>query len=105
MNIRSMEKVGYKEKYGTLYKKLIVVNPRKELKIFLDSGLAKYYVAKPVREENTGKILRYERVSEYYKNFNDVREHRDFMIKDYKKGSYDYYIIDFECSDDRLVNF
>ena len=97
-----MKKIGCKQYEGDLYRKRIVADPREELKIFIDSKLTKYYVGKAVRNY-AGKIEKYERVSDYFDNFNQVREYRLYMINNCENGRYDYYIIDFIQDDDEYI--
>lgn len=101
MKIRAMKKIGYKEGEGDLYKKLIVANPEEELRLFI-SGDKYYYVARAVRNY-AGIIIKYEKVSDYFDNFEKARQYRLFLINSYRKGEYDYYIVDYLQDDDQYL--
>jgi len=100
MKIRQMKRIGHKKYEGDLYKKLIVANPHEELRLFINGH--KYYVARAVRNF-AGRILKYEKISDYYDTFEMARDYRLFLIDNYRKGEFDYYIIDFLQKDDEFV--
>ena len=100
MQIKSITKVGSIENQGEIYKKLIVADPKEELKIFINDN-REYYVTRAIRNYS-GIVTRYERVSKNYTKLNDAQKLRSHLIS-INNGEYDYYIYDYLQDDDEYL--
>ena len=97
--IKRIKKIGYKEKEGYLYKKWIVADPREVLKIFVNEN--GYCVKRAVRTA-TGRIEKYQRISNYFETLEIANKFRDYLIAN-AGARYDYVIVDFLYCDDRYI--
>lgn len=99
MVIKRIRKVGYKPDEGYLYQKWIAADPNEELKLFVNEN--GYCVKRAVRS-TTGRIMNYQKISNYFKSLDKVKKFREYLIAN-TKGRYDYVIVDYLYCDDEYV--
>lgn len=95
-----MTKVGNIKNEGDVYKKLIVADPKEELKLFIGAN-KQYYVARAIRNY-AGIVIRYQRVSKDYTKLEEAQKFRKHLIS-ISNGEYDYVIYDYLQDDDEYL--
>jgi len=97
--IKRIKKIGYVPDEGYLYKKWIVADPKEVLKLFVNEN--GYCVKRAVRTA-TGRIEKYQKISNYFETLEKAKKFRDYLIA-HAGARYDYVIVDYLYCDDRYI--